>query len=126
MAAQRYTIAIVDDDPSMLKALGRLLAEVGYGVELFTSPVDVLSAVPTSKANCILIDCQLGQNSGIELARQLTASGFEFPIIFMTASDDDSVREQAMAIGCAGFLRKPFFANQLLEAIANVSARNPL
>ena len=126
MAAQKYTIAVVDDDPSMLKALGRLLGESGYGVELFASSADVLKGIPSSKAMCILIDCQLGQFSGIDLARQLTASGFMFPIIFMTASDDDCVREQAMAIGCAGFLRKPFFVGQLLEAVGKVNAIRPL
>ncbi len=126
MAAQRYTIAVVDDDPSMLKALGRLLMESGYGVELFASFADVMKGIPTSKAMCILIDCQLGQSSGVDLARQLTASGFMFPVIFMTASDDDRVREQAMAVGCAGFLRKPFFANQLLEVVGKASASRPL
>ena len=117
MAAQPYTIAIVDDDPSMLKALGRLLVESGYCVELFASFPDVLKQIPGSKAMCILIDCQLGQFSGIELARQLNASGFVIPIIFMTASDDDNVRQQALAIGCAAFLRKPFLHTQLLEAV---------
>src|SRR3954468_11083229 len=63
MAAQQYTVAVVDDDPSMLKALGRLLMESGYGVELFASFADVLKQIPSSKAMCILIDCQLGQFS---------------------------------------------------------------
>jgi len=119
MTAPRYTVAIVDDDPSLLKALGRLLTENGYGVQLFASFADVLKDLPTSSARCILIDCQLGQFSGIELARQLNASGFVFPIIFMTASDDDCVREQAIAVGCAAFLRKPFLVNQLLEAVSS-------
>lgn len=124
MTAPRYTVAIVDDDPSLLKALGRLLTENGYGVELFASFADVLKDIPTSTARCILIDCQLGQFSGIELARQLTASGFVFPIIFMTASDDDGVRQQAIAVGCAAFLRKPFLQNQLLEAVSRAKEKH--
>jgi len=126
MAAQQYTVAVVDDDPSMLKALGRLLLESGYGVELFASFADVLKQIPSSKARCILIDCQLGQFSGIELARQLNASGFVFPVIFMTASDEDCVRQQAMAIGCAGFLRKPFLMHQLLEAVSKTKDNQPV
>jgi FixJ family two-component response regulator len=121
MAAQQYTIAVVDDDPSMLKALGRLLLESGYGVELFATFGDVLKHIPSSNAICILIDCQLGQYSGIELARQLTASRSGLPIVFMTACDDDYVRQQAMAIGCIGFLRKPFYLNQLLELISKAT-----
>ena len=121
MAAQ-YTIAVVDDDPTLLRALGRLLVESGYRVELFASFADVLHHMPTSRAKCILIDCQLGQRSGIELAQQLTASGFMLPVIFMTASDDDRLREQAIAIGCIDFLRKPFFIDQLLTALSKVDA----
>jgi FixJ family two-component response regulator len=96
------------------------LTESGYGVELFASFGDALKQMPTSKAKCILIDCQLGQRSGIELARQLSALGFQLPVIFMTASDDDRLREQAVAIGCAAFLRKPFYINQLLEAVGKL------
>ena len=121
MTAPRHTIAIVEDDPSLLKALGRLLAEHGYGVELFSSFADVLKSMPASNATCFLIDCQLGQFSGIELARELTASGNVCPVIFMTASDDESVRQQAVALGCAAFLRKPFLQTQLLEAVGKVS-----
>jgi len=122
MAAQ-YTIAVVDDDPTFLKALGRLLVESGYRVELFASFADALRHMPASKAKCILIDCQLGQRSGIELAQQLTASGSLLPVIFMTASDDDTLRERAIAIGCIEFLRKPFVVDQLLAALGKVQAK---
>jgi CheY-like chemotaxis protein len=120
MTVQQYTVAIVDDDPALLKALGRLLVESGYGVELFAAFDDVLKRIATSRAACILIDCQLGQYCGIELARQLAASGIQLPVIFMTASDDDRLREQAAAIGCAGFLRKPFYVDELREVIDNL------
>jgi CheY-like chemotaxis protein len=122
MAAQ-YTIAIVDDDATLLKALGRLLVESGYSVELFASFADVLRKMPTSNAKCILIDCQLGQESGIDLAQRLTASGVLLPVIFMTASDDDRLREQALAIGCIDFLRKPFVVEQLLAALRKVQTQ---
>lgn len=122
MAAQD-TIAVVDDDPTFLKALGRLLVESGYRVELFASFADALHHMPASKANCILIDCQLGERSGIELSQQLTASGLLLPVIFMTASDDDRLREQAIATGCIGFLRKPFVADQLLAALSKAQAK---
>ena len=121
MAAQA-TIAVVDDDPTLLKALGRLLVESGYRVELFASFADALRHMPASKAKCVLIDCQLGQRSGIELAQQLTALGLLPPVIFMTASDDDKLREQAIAVGCIDFLRKPFFVDQLLKALSKIQA----
>jgi FixJ family two-component response regulator len=53
----------------------------------------------------------------VELARRLAASGFNFPVIFMTGSDDERIRTQAMDFGCVAFLRKPFAACQLFAAI---------
>jgi FixJ family two-component response regulator len=54
----------------------------------------------TTQADCLLLDIQLGGMSGIELRRQLTASGSTLPVIFMTASGDEGKRAQALEAGC--------------------------
>jgi FixJ family two-component response regulator len=123
MTIHRPTIAVVDDDPSVLKALGRLLMAAGYRVELFACAADVLDAMPTSQATCLIIDCQLGDISGVELGAHLSAVYFDLPIIFMTGSDDDLIRKQAMAVGCVAYLQKPFVADELLTSIAKANHR---
>jgi FixJ family two-component response regulator len=68
-------------------------------------------------AACLVVDVQLGDSSGIELGRSLSTMGCATPIIFITASQEELHRRQAMALGCVAFLLKPFSADRLIEAI---------
>jgi CheY-like chemotaxis protein len=111
-------VAIVDDDPGMRMATANLLSAFGYGTETFDSAEAFLNAAATSEASCLVVDIQLGDISGVELARQLAAESFKYPIIFMTALDDERIRSQAEAVGALAYLGKPFPPNLLLEAIA--------
>jgi FixJ family two-component response regulator len=77
-----------------------------------------MSAAATSEASCALVDINLGETSGLDLARQLSVADFKFPLIFMTGVDDDTIRAQCMDFGCVAFLRKPFHEGQLAEAVA--------
>jgi FixJ family two-component response regulator len=115
-----HTIAVVDDDPSVRKALARLLSVFGYRVELFASGEEFLRAAPTSKAMCLLLDIKLGAMSGLDLARRLSADGFDFPIVFMTGSEKDVVRLQCLDFGCVAFLQKPIPEAHLMDALAKV------
>jgi FixJ family two-component response regulator len=63
-----------------------------------------------------------GGISGIELQRRLAASGSKWPVIFMTASDDEVTRNEAMDAGCIAYLRKPFAQDVLLNAISKAAA----
>jgi FixJ family two-component response regulator len=56
---------------------------------------------------CLLLDIHLGAISGIELQRRLAAWGSKWPVIFITASDDEATRNQAMDAGCIAYFRKP-------------------
>jgi len=72
------------------------------------------------QAACLVVDIQLGDISGVEMVRRLSATGFTFPIIFITfitGSQDELHRRQAMDVGCVAFLLKPFPADSLIEAI---------
>jgi FixJ family two-component response regulator len=73
-------------------------------------------------ATCLLLDIQLGGISGIELQRRLAASGSKRPVILMTASDDEAMRNEAMDAGCIAYLRKPFAQHVLLNAIQKAVA----
>jgi FixJ family two-component response regulator len=117
MAMRRTIVAVVDDDPLIRQAMATLLSAAGYGTELFASGKAFLEAATTSRASCLAVDIQLGDISGVELGRQLTATGFAFPIIFMTASDDETIRNAAIQLGCVAYLRKPFPVDELIDAI---------
>lgn len=115
---KRQNIAVVDDDPSMRRAAENLLDANGFATELFVSAEDFFVRGATSQFDCLLLDIDLGGMSGIELQRQLVASGSKVPVIFMTALDDDAIHCQALMAGCVACLRKPFTAGQLMDAIA--------
>jgi FixJ family two-component response regulator len=102
----------------MRKATANLLSAFGYGTETFDSAEAFLKSAPTSEAACLVVDVQLADISGIELAHQLAADGFKYPIIFITALDDGRIRSQAEAAGAVAYLRKPCSESSLIEAIA--------
>ena len=117
MFKRRKLVAVVDDDPSMLMAAGELLIARGFATEVFASAEDFLGRDTAVQVDCLLLDINLGGMSGIELRRQLTASGSRLPVIFMTGFDDEPMRGQALKAGCIACLRKPFPARQLFDAI---------
>jgi FixJ family two-component response regulator len=116
MAKRRDVVAILDDDTVIRHAIANLLKALDYRTELYASAEEFLEA-EKSEASCLVIDVHLGDISGIELGRQLAANGYKSPIIFMTASDDQSLRRQAMEFGCVAYLQKPLDADRLVEAI---------
>ena len=117
MSNEKTIVGIVDDDPEIRIAMARLLSVFGYGAETFDSAETFLVCASTSKATCLLVDIQLGDISGVELANQLVADGYTYPIIFMTGLDDELIRKQADAAGGVAFLHKPFPARMLFDAI---------
>ena len=117
MKKQPNVIAIIDDNPEIRGALEELLSFFGYRIEAYSSAEEFVGAAITTEAACLLIDIQLGDITGVELARHLSATGFRFPIIFMTGSQEETHRRQALDFGCVAYLLKPFHVSQLIEAI---------
>jgi FixJ family two-component response regulator len=120
MPASKCTIAIVEDDASLRRALERLLRAFGFEAHTFASAEEFLgSAGPESHA-CLILDIRLPGMSGFELFDHLTASAQPRPAIFITAQDEDHVRKQASRIPNSVFLRKPVVGTVLLEAIRSL------
>jgi FixJ family two-component response regulator len=117
MTDQRKVIAIVDDEQAMLKAIERLLTACGFSTQGFASAEAFLDSRSAQDAACLVLDIHLGGMSGIELRRRLNAVRSTLPVIFITAVDDESVRKEAIEVGCIACLRKPFPGNLLLGAI---------
>ena len=115
------TIAVVEDNPSMLQGLNRLLSAHGFRVQTFTSAELFLDDIANCEAECLLLDVHLGGISGVDLKRRLASSGRNLPVIFMTAIDDEATRLEALDVGCVAYLKKPFLAKLLLDAINAVA-----
>ena len=117
MSEQHKVVAIVDDDPTMLKAIERLLGAHGLPTQVFASAETFLDSDAPSLAACLVLDIHLAGISGIELCRRLKSVRSKLPVIFITAADDEATKEEAGQAGCVAYLRKPFPANLLMDEI---------
>jgi FixJ family two-component response regulator len=117
VGAERKIVGIVDDDPGMLRGVGRLLSAHGFLTEAYPSAEGFLERAAASQACCLVLDINLGGISGIELRGRLAAGGSTLPVIFMTAANSEIVEREAVEAGCVAFLRKPFSSRQLIGAI---------
>jgi FixJ family two-component response regulator len=111
-------IHIVDDDPSVARALKRLLRSWGMEARTFASGAEFLAAIERSPgADCSLIDVQMPGMTGLEVLDRMNAAGLHLAVVFMTAHETEEVEDQAMRAGAIGFLRKPFADEALVGLI---------
>lgn len=113
-------LAMVDDDPSVRNATGRLLKSFGFTVEVFASGEEFLLSGSLRITSCLVLDVQMPGMSGLQLQSHLAAAGYRIPIIFITAYPDERTRAQALEAGAVDFLNKPFGEQDLLSGIRSV------
>ena len=117
-------VAVVDDDESLGRSLGRLLRAAGYYSVIYPSAEAFLSDAKQPRFDCLVLDVQLGGISGMELGRQLAVSGSKAPVVFITARDDPDERAQALRDLSAVYLRKTEPAETVLAAIRRAIQAN--
>ena len=124
-APARPITAIVDDDPSVRRALQRVVEAGGYPAKAFASARQFLDALPRYRVACLVLDIYLlGEMNGFDLLKRLRADGMRIPVIFITAHDDAPTRERIERSGVAGHLLKPFEGPALLDAIGQAIGRS--
>jgi FixJ family two-component response regulator len=110
-------IYVIDDDPSVRKALSRLIHSAGYEVKALVSAEDFLQQKTTTRPGCLILDLQMPGLNGLELQQALVKSNRRIPIVFVTGHADIPDSVKAMKAGAVDFLPKPFNDQVLLEAI---------
>jgi FixJ family two-component response regulator len=110
-------IAVVDDDPSVLKALTRLLRTRAFVARTYRSAKEFLAALPDGQPACLIVDLQMPDMSGLELLQHLTRRDIRIPAIVITAHRDNGVRERCESAGAIAFLSKPLQDTSLFAAI---------
>jgi len=111
------SVFVVDDDPSVRRAIKRLVGSVGLQVELFGSAQEFLQATRPDVPGCLVLDIRLPGISGLDLQRELAQADIRIPIVFITAHGDIPMTVRAMKAGAVEFLTKPFRDQDLLDAI---------
>src|SRR5438876_10609653 len=110
-------VFVVDDDPSVRRAIQRLVESIGLQVELFASAQEFLRSKRPDAPSCLVLDIRLPGISGLDFQRQLAEANIHIPIIFITAHGDIPMSVRAMKAGAVEFLSKPFRDQDLLDAI---------
>ena len=114
-------IAIVDDDPSVLKALRRTLRVRALQSKTFESAREFLASLPDGLPECLIVDLQMPEMTGLELHHQLTRSGIHIPTIIITAHSEIIVRERSEAAGVIAVLFKPLQNASLFTTIEDAT-----
>ena len=100
-------IVIVDDDDVFRAALENLVRSLGWGAQAFASPEAYLQSSLMNQTSCLIADMQMPKMNGLELHERLSTSGFDIPVIFITAYPEETVRARALNAGAVCFLHKP-------------------
>jgi FixJ family two-component response regulator len=118
------TVFVVDDDPSVLSAVGRLIRSAGHKVETFGSPREFFERARCDEPGCLVVDLRMPELDGLQVQEAMLRSGCHLHVVFMSAHADIQSTVRAMQSGAVDFLIKPFDEHQLLEAIGRAIARN--
>lgn len=119
-------IYVVDDDPSVLKSLERLLRSPEYEVRTFQSALEFLHFQHPDAPGCLILDVEMPDLNGLELQEQLANRGISLPIIFITGHGTVPMSVRAMKAGADDFLQKPFNSADLLSAVSRSIGKDRL
>ncbi len=117
-------VFVVDDDDSVRKALARLMRSVGLNVETFGSANEYLAREPHPGPACVILDVRMPGLSGLDLQKELAASGSTLSVIFMTGHGTVPMSVQAMKAGAMEFLEKPIDDQTLIDAVHEALKKN--
>ncbi len=121
MPSDKGMVHIIDDDDGLRKSLAFLLRAAQLEVQSFASAMAFLDALPDAGLRCIITDVRMPGLSGIDLLKRLKELKITVPVIVITGHGDVALAVEAMKIGAADFLEKPFDDEVLLASVESRS-----
>lgn len=110
-------IALVDDDESVRKALGRLLRAAGCSVAVYPSARAFIESHCIQETDCLILDMRMEGMSGADLQTYLAYQGTNIPIIFISGYADEAARRLVTRLGAYAYLHKPIDELLLLNTL---------
>ena len=108
---------LLDDDPSVLKAVLRSLSLAGWHVKEFSAPEEFLGYIEKHGAAVAVIDVWMPLMNGLEVQSRLRDLSPSTRVIIFTGKDDSDIRSRALNAGASAFLTKPLDDEELLTAV---------
>jgi FixJ family two-component response regulator len=116
-------VAIVDDEASVRKALARLLGASAFNSQTYASAREFLDSLASGVPECLIVDLQMPEMTGLELQGELLRAGIKIPTIIITAHDEKGFFEQCRAAGAIAYLLKPMDEATLIAAVNKAIGR---
>jgi two-component system response regulator FixJ len=113
----RQNVCLVDDDPAVIKSVGRLLASDGFGVQTFDEPRKFLAYAAEHPVPLVILDVWMGEISGLEVQAKLSRVSPLTRVIIITGRKDPAVEKTAAQFGASRFFTKPFDDEEFLQAV---------
>ena len=110
-------ISIVDDDSAFRTSLENLIRSADLRAQGFSSAKEFLRSHQIHETGCLILDVRMPSMSGLELQRKMVMVNSNIPTIFITAHEDADQRTEGLEAGAVAFLYKPFYEEELLNAI---------
>ncbi len=117
-------IMVVDDDMMNLKMADFILKQYGYETVLSSSGEDALEKLKTQHVDLILLDIVMPEMDGLETFKYLMLDYIEIPVMFLTASENPENEMEAMGLGAADYVKKPFMPQDLVSRVGKVFSEN--
>lgn len=118
------TVCLVDDDPSVLKATGRLLSSAGWKVEAFNDPFEFLHYAQVNRPRVVVLDILMPLMNGLEVQSRLRELSPSSRVVVLTSKDDESIRSKAKDQGASGFFLKPVVDEEFLAGVQAAFSRD--
>jgi two-component system, cell cycle response regulator DivK len=121
------TALVIEDNENNLELITFILHASGYATRCAMNGLDGVREALRERADFILLDIQLPDIDGIEVARRIRASesGPQVPMIAITSFAMAGDRERVLAAGCNGYIEKPIDPMRVMTQIEDVLARTP-
>jgi two-component system KDP operon response regulator KdpE len=115
----RFSVLIVDDDPTFRKGLAASLKTSGYSVELARNAEEALHYVRGRPVDIVLLDINMPEIGGVEACQRIRSLAPQSGILMLTVREAEDDKIQALGAGADDYITKPF---QLRELIARMGA----
>lgn len=113
-------VLIVEDDRAFGASLQRMFESDGIESELLTSGAKLFAAIATSSVDLILLDLELGNESGIRILRKLNDSGNQTPVVIMAQEGSMETVAEALHLNAMDYITKPFGKARILEVLGQI------
>jgi FixJ family two-component response regulator len=125
MVNKRPLVAVADDDPSVCKAVRRLIVRSNLDVVAVASSQMLLDLLPVRRSDCVVFDLHMPGLSGVDVLRAMAEAGWKLPTIIITGRDEPTSHQQCLAAGALAVLLKPLDPALILRAINEALGQMP-